>query len=106
MCEFEVQFVNPDKKFYAWGFDKFSNPALLTKYIEDGVFNESFELEGADPGIWEVTIKNLGATDPVNPVYIKYTVFTNYATPNETSVTRSVNLSQIPAKSILDSFTN
>ncbi len=105
-CEFEVQFVNPQKKYFSWSFDKFSNSALISKYIEHGVFNESFELDDSGDGQWEVAIKNLGPSQTVNPVYVKYTVYKDFGLPSETKTTRVINLSAIPDKSILDSFTN
>ena len=106
LSEFEMQFVSPEKKFFNWSFDSFSNIKQVARFRRDGVYMESFEIPEDALGIWQINLRNIGAADYKNPAFLKYTVYVNYGTEYESQRTKVVNLAQLPAKVVLDRFTN
>ncbi|WP_435578163.1 hypothetical protein [Gilvibacter sp.] len=106
LAEFEMQFVNPQGKFYNWSFDSFSNPEEMVRFRKSGVYTKSFEIAEDAPGIWQFNLRNIGAPNAANPAYLKYTLYLNYGTPFESQRTKVVNLAELPVKVVLDRFTN
>ena len=106
LCEFELQFVNPDGKFYSWNFDSFSNADEIARFRRDGIYMKTFEIAEDAPGIWQFNLRNIGAANMKNPAYLKYTIYLNYGTEFESQRTKVVNLAELPAKVVLDRFTN
>lgn len=90
---FEFQFVNPEKKFFKWSHTLEDNRERLKAEQLQGFQTEEFIIDDASPGEWLINIQYLGdESDYVLPPFLKYTVFKNYGTPQETREIKVVKL--------------
>ncbi len=90
---FEFQFVNPEKKFFKWSHTLEDNRERLKAEQLQGFQMEEFIIDDATPGEWLINIQYLGdESDYVLPPFLKYTVFKNYGTPQETREIKVVKL--------------
>jgi len=103
--EFELQFVNPQKKYFKWSHSKYENKERVMDEITYGYNTEEFIIDDADAGEWIINIECLSKEPLVNPTYLKYTVFKNYGLPNETKSVKVIKLYQHQQKVTIDKFT-
>ncbi len=90
---FEFQFVNPNKKYYKWTHDLEKNQARLEAEQKQGFQTEEFIIDDAPSGEWLVNIQYLGLEeDYVLPPFMKYTIYKNFGTAEETRDVRVVKL--------------
>lgn len=79
-AEFDLQIVNPQKRYFTWSHTSNSEPARMNKEQEYGYGLEEFFITSKDVGEWIFNItyfgKNLG--DNSDPTYLKIAVFDNY----------------------------
>ncbi|WP_298508242.1 carboxypeptidase-like regulatory domain-containing protein [uncultured Kordia sp.] len=102
-AEFELQFVNPTKKFYSWKHSLMSQKDRLLDEVKNGYYMEEFIIDEADmDGEWMVNVKSLETEKAVNPTYLKYTVYRNYGTPNQERTIKMVKLYKHQQKVTLD----
>ncbi|MCB0461701.1 MAG: carboxypeptidase-like regulatory domain-containing protein [Flavobacteriaceae bacterium] len=105
--EFELQFVNPLKKFYRWSHTQLENQARMMDEINNGYAIEEYIIDDAEPGEWIINIENLtNETNSINPTYLKYTAYKNYGLPNETQTVKVVKLNDCKPKVTFDKFLN
>ncbi|TWO33901.1 hypothetical protein E1J38_003765 [Seonamhaeicola sediminis] len=104
LAEFELQFVNPDNKYFTWELSEFSKKERILDGIQKGYQTEEFFIDDAEPGKWLINIKNLKGEETQNPTYLKYTVYKNFAKPNETKSVRVIKLFELQSKATLDEF--
>lgn len=106
--EFEVQFVNPRRKFFSWKHDMFDNQQRMFEEVQQGYFMEEFVIDNDVEGNWLVNIRNTGLNngDDKNPVFLKYTLYKDYGLPTETKEVKTINLSTYTQKVSLDTFLN
>ncbi len=102
--EFELQFVNPNKKYYTWYHTKLSNANKMLDEVKNGYAMQEYIIDDAEQGQWIVNLKNLSEEPILNPTYLKYTVYKNYGLENETSEVRLVKLFEQNDKVTLDTF--
>lgn len=102
--EFEVQFVSPKKKYFTWWHTYFDNSELIEQEIAQGFALKEFIIEENDFGNWMVNIKQTTQTETATPTYLKYTIYKNYGTPDETQQVKVINLSNQQDKVTLDRF--
>lgn len=94
--EFELQFVNPQKRFFNW---EHTNGALRAR-IEDELKNdyriEEYEFYGDVAGEWIVNAKYLGEGGAVAkvPLVVKATIYENFGLPNQVQKELLVHFSQ------------
>ncbi|MBW1298978.1 tetratricopeptide repeat protein, partial [Aquimarina litoralis] len=100
--EFELQFVSPKKKFSKWKHIFRENKEELTARVHTGVLSKEFIMDNSMPGEWLVNIQSFGDTSDLNPVFLKYTVYTNYGLENETKKVQCVRLYNQKEKVTLD----
>ena len=103
-AEFEIQFVNPRKKYYKWSHTKFENRKRLLDEITNGYNTEEYVIDDADPGEWIINIECLSEEPLLNPTYLKYTVYKNYGLSNESKEVKVIKLYQQKQKVTLDKF--
>ncbi len=103
-AEFELQFVNPQKKFYKWSHTKFENAERLLDEVKNGYMTESYIIDDEEPGEWIINIEALNEDPSINPNYLKYTVYKNYGLKNETKTVKVIKLQDIKQKVSLDRF--
>jgi tetratricopeptide (TPR) repeat protein len=102
-AEFELQFVNPSKKFYTWEHSIVAKKEHLLDEVKNGYHMEEFIIDEADiSGEWMINIKSLEQEKNVNPTYLKYTLYTNYGAPNQERVIKVVLLNKQQQKVTLD----
>jgi len=103
-AEFELQFVNPQKKFFKWSHTKFDNRERMLDEIKKGYTTEAYIIDDAEPGEWIINIEALNEEPSINPNYLKYTIYKNYGLPNETKTVKVIQLENIKQKVTLDKF--
>ncbi|WP_370477512.1 carboxypeptidase-like regulatory domain-containing protein [Tamlana flava] len=103
-AEFEIQFVNPDKKYFTWELSAFAKNERLMDGLKNGYQIEEFFIDDAKQGKWIINIKNLKKETTLNPTYLKYTVYENFAQPNESKTVRVVKLYDQDDKATLHEF--
>ena len=104
--EFDVQIVNPESKYFNFSHTAFNNKELLQQEIDEGFYMKEFIIDDGEKGNWMVNIRYNGQGASNIPLLMKYTLFKNYGTPNETSVIKTIQLDQYQDKMTLDSFLN
>jgi tetratricopeptide (TPR) repeat protein len=102
--EFELQFVNPQKKYYNWIHTNFENRDRILDEVKYGYHTEEYIIDDADAGEWIINLEGLSTDDPNNPTYLKYTVFKNYGLPEETKEIKVIKLNTGQEKVTLDRF--
>ena len=102
--EFELQFVNPQKKFFKWSHTRFENKERLLDEIKNGYHIEEFIIDDYVSGEWIINIECLSKADELNPTYLKYTVYRNYGLANETKDIKVIKLDKQLQKVTLDMF--
>jgi len=100
--EFNIQFVDPKKKYYNWSHTIIDDKEVLEDELNYGYNTEEFIIEKSDKGEWIVNIENYSIEDNSNPTYIKYTVYKNYGRPNEIRKVELLDLSKLKQKVTLD----
>ena len=100
--EFNVQFVDPKKKYFNWSHTVLNDKELLEDELNYGYNTEEFIIEKSDKGKWLINIENYSIQDESNPTYIKYTVFKNYGRPNEIKKVEVIDLNKLKQKITLD----
>ena len=97
---FDLQFVNPQKKFFTWSHTNAENAARLQSESTQGFNTEEFLLIDAEKGEWLINVepKLLGKK---TPVALKYTVYKNYGKANETKTIKVLILNNIKGKQML-----
>lgn len=103
-AEFELQFVNPQKKFFKWSHTKFDNRERMLDEIKKGYTTEAYIIDDAEAGEWIINIEALNEEPTINPNYLKYTIYKNYGLPNETKTIKVLQLENIKQKVTLDKF--
>ena len=102
--EFELQFINPDKKFYVWPHTRIDNLKRMLDDLQKGVSTEEYIIDDAESGEWIINIECFTDDVTTNPSYLKYTVFKNYGLPNETKEIKVIQLYKYQQKVTLDRF--
>jgi cytoskeletal protein CcmA (bactofilin family) len=100
--EFEVQFVNPQKKYFKWSQTKLENRERMIDGITKGYHTEEFIIDDDEDGEWLINIETLNKEAKRNPTYLKYTVYKNYGLASETKVVKVINLNDCNPKITFD----
>jgi len=104
-ADFEIQFVNPKGKYFTWEHSVFSNQERLKDEVTKGYSIEEFALDDAPPGEWIINVQYLGEDRIQPPSYLKYTLYLNYATPQETKEIKLIKLYQQKDKTTVGTLT-
>src|SRR5690606_23879286 len=106
-AEFELQFVNPQKKFYTWQHTLFDRRERLLDEVKKGYATEVYIIDDAGSGEWIVNLEAVNNMEPsTNPDYLKYTLYRNYGLADETKTVRVVPLQGLEGKATLDRIMN
>ncbi|WGK65728.1 carboxypeptidase-like regulatory domain-containing protein [Croceiramulus getboli] len=100
--DFEIQFVSPDKKYFTWKHTAADNLQRLLDENRLGFSTEEFILDDAGRGEWIVNLRYLGENQNQVPTYLKYTVYKNYGTAQETKEVRVLPLYRYEDKVTID----
>ena len=100
LSQFEVQFVNPDDKFFTWSYSLMSNLKVPINSERDGYQTKDFFLKDALKGNWLINLNNLKFEENTKstsniPKLIKCTIYTNYGLPTEEKMIKILDLNDI-----------
>jgi tetratricopeptide (TPR) repeat protein len=97
--EFEIQFVNPEKKFYIWKHTILENREQLINEIEEGYNMKEFIIDDSVKEEWIINLEGINNEKYLtNPTYLKYSIYRNYGVENETVQVKVINLNNIKNK--------
>jgi len=85
-AEFEIQFVNPKKRFFSWQHTATALANRLKKEVAHNYRLEEYEIYGDDNGEWVINAKYLGKeqlTDEV-PLVLKASIYENFGSAAQT----------------------
>ncbi|MBN4070591.1 carboxypeptidase-like regulatory domain-containing protein [Olleya sp. AH-315-F22] len=99
-AEFDLQFVNPQKKFFTWSHTTLENATRLQRESTQGFNTEEFLLIDAEKGEWLINVEPK-LQDKKTPVVLKYTVYKNYGKTNETKTSKVLILNNIIGKQMI-----
>jgi len=99
-AEFELQFVNPQKKFFKWNHTRSENASRMEREESQGFYSEEFLLDGIGTGEWIINIESMHKKS-ANPLVVRYTLYKNYGGSNETSETKLLVLNNIKKKTMV-----
>jgi tetratricopeptide (TPR) repeat protein len=101
-ASFELQFVNPQKKFFKWIHTKESDGLRLFNEKKQGFNIEEFLLDDTNRGEWIINIESKLQKNHKTPIAVKYTVFKNYGKLTETSQTKVITLNNLKERQMID----
>ena len=78
-AEFELQFVNPTKRYFTWQHSLADTPERIKDEKLKGYSSEQFFIDETMAGKWQVNMKYLG-NKSYDPTFLKLSVFYNYGT--------------------------
>jgi len=82
-AEFELQFVNPTKRFFKWKHSQ-DNSSEIVDELKNGYSQKEFEIEGGEKGEWIINVKYLGnRSSSKTPTLLKCTVQHNFGKSNQ-----------------------
>ncbi|MBQ4822891.1 TonB-dependent receptor plug domain-containing protein [Aquimarina sp. MMG016] len=93
--EFEIQFVNPQNKFFKWKHINTEENETFKNEIEQGYNKNQFEIEGNGKGKWLVNVKYIGngSFKKKNGVFLKCRVQYDFGKANQKEETHLIKLS-------------
>ncbi|WP_411030925.1 TonB-dependent receptor plug domain-containing protein [Spongiimicrobium sp. 3-5] len=94
---FELQFVNPSKRFFTWEHTEVANRDRLRQELEYGNSTEQFEISGDEfKGSWTINVKYLGNKTPSDKTatFLKCTVQYQFGKPGQRSETHIIRLQE------------
>lgn len=104
-AEFEVQFVNPKKRYFTWTHENTSDKERIQDEKLRGYSSEQFFLDSDLQGNWQVNLKYFGNKTTV-PTYLKVTLWTNFGTAFENRMMKLFRLENKEDNYKLASFMN
>ena len=99
-AEFDLQIVNPQKRYFTWSHTKKAEPNRILKEKQQGFGLEEFFITSKDKGEWLFNISYLGKItgDITLPVYLKVNVFRNFGEINQTKEIKNIPLEELNGK--------
>lgn len=102
---FEIQFVNPNAKYFKWTHTKWVQLERIQSEYTKGYTLQEFALDEAPPGEWLINIEGLEMEKLNTPKFLKYTLYEQYATPNQTKTVKIIDLNEQSQKVTLSKIT-
>ncbi len=81
-AEFELQFVNPQNKYFNWEHSILADPNRIREEKMKGYSCEEYLIDGSITGTWQVNLKYLG-NKSLTPTFFKATIYSNYGTRSQ-----------------------
>ena len=99
-AEFDLQIVNPQKRYYTWSHTKNKESARFDLEKLQGHGLEEFFITSKDKGDWLFNMSYYGKQfgDNTTPTYLKITVFKNFGKPNQSRKITNLILQELNKK--------
>ena len=99
-AEFDLQIVNPQKRYFTWSHTQKIEPGRISKEKQQGFGLEEFFMTSKDTGKWLFNISYFGKTTSsiALPVYLKITVFHNFGKLSQTKEIKIISLEELNDK--------
>ncbi|MGB5646428.1 MAG: carboxypeptidase-like regulatory domain-containing protein, partial [Muriicola sp.] len=81
-AEFELQFVNPQNKYFNWEHSILADPNRIKEEKIKGYSCEEYLIDGSLTGTWQVNLKYLG-NKSLTPTFFKVTIYSNFGTDSQ-----------------------
>ncbi len=81
-AEFQLQFVNPQNKYFNWEHSLLADADRIRDEKLKGYSCEEYLIDGNLPGTWQINLKYLG-NKSLTPSFIKATIYHNYGTSSQ-----------------------
>jgi len=81
-AEFELQFVNPQNKYFNWEHSLLADPNRIKEEKLKGYSCEEYLIDGSLTGNWQVNLKYLGNKN-LTPTFFKVSIYSNYGTKSQ-----------------------
>ncbi|MGW9686664.1 carboxypeptidase-like regulatory domain-containing protein [Flagellimonas sp. 2504JD1-5] len=104
-AEFEVQLVNPKKRYFTWTHENIKDKERIRDEKLRGYSSKQFFLDNDLQGNWQVNLKYFGNKSAV-PTYLKVTLWTNFGTAFENRMMKLFRLENKDDNYKLASFVN
>lgn len=103
-AQFELQFVNPQKRFFNWEHTLVSNRDRIRDELNNGYTTEEFEIFG--PGIageWIINVNYIGNSDmeDTTPTFLKCTIYHNFGLPGQRIEQHLIRLYEAGSKELV-----
>ncbi len=95
-AEFDLQFVNPQKRFHNWEHTTLANADRIFDEKTNGYSTQEFLMDGSLTGKWQVNVKYQG-NKRLGPSYLKATIYHNYG---RTSQRKEVKVFRLGLKNV------
>ena len=95
-ADFELQFVNPQNRFFKWEHSTLSNPERIEDEISNGYSSEEFEFYGDVKGKWVFNATFLGRSgnNKKESFILKCSIYENFGAPDQTKREVLVNFTE------------
>lgn len=91
-AEFELQFVNPEGKYFKSEHSLFADADRIKDEKISGFSSEEYLIDNSLRGVWQVNAKYLG-NKSLTPSYLKATIYHNYGSASQRKETKVFKLS-------------
>ena len=99
-AEFELQIVNPQKRYFTWSHTQNTEPTRFGMEKMQGYGLEEFFITSKDRGEWLFNLSYFGkkTSDNTTPTYMKITVFKNFGKPDQSRKVTNLVLHELNKK--------
>lgn len=91
-AEFELQFVNPEGKYFKSEHSLLADADRIKDEKISGFSSEEYLIDDSLRGLWQVNVKYLG-NKSLTPTYLKATIYHNYGSASQRKETKVFKLS-------------
>ncbi len=91
-AEFELQFVNPEGKYFKSEHSLFADADRIKDEKISGFSSEEYLIDDSIRGVWQINAKYLG-NKSLTPTYLKATIYHNYGSASQRKETKVFKLS-------------
>ena len=91
-ADFDLQFVNPEGQYYTWKHNLLDKPEVIAREKDFGYNVKEYLVDGSLQGTWKINV-NYSGNKSLTPTYLKATIYSNYATPQQRKEVKVFKLS-------------
>lgn len=92
-AEFDLQFVNPESRFFVWSHTLENEPERIYDEKLKGYSSKQFLIDESLAGVWKINLKYYG-NKSYEPTFLKTTVYYDYGRPSQKEVIQVTDLAE------------